>query len=179
VNLTTRSKWLTGIAAAIAAYVVFGPKDSESLEPVRSAATPAAHGAHVTAPAALTVPVARSLLALAHRVVERNAAASLFEAHSWYVAPPPPPPPPPVAMGAAPRPAAPTAPPLPYQFIGRYRPDGQATVFFLTSGDRVYDVHVGDTLENTYSIDSFSNGQLVLTYKPLNIKQQLLAGVAQ
>jgi hypothetical protein len=122
--------------------------------------------------------VARSLLLLAQRVVDQTSAGSLFAAHSWYTPPPPPPPaPPPAPVDTTP--AVPTAPPLPFQFIGSYKPDGQAPVFFLTSGDRVYDVHVGDTLDNNYSVDSFANGQLVLTYKPLNIKQQLIAGVTQ
>ena len=57
--------------------------------------------------------------------------------------------------------------------------NGQPMVIFLTNGDRVYDVHVGDTLDNTYSIDSFSNGRLVLTYKPLNEQQQLTTGVGK
>lgn len=173
-NLTKRGKWLTAIAALIAGYVIFGPKEAESVAPARAGASAAPHVAH--AAALSSAPVARSLLMLAHRVVEQTASGSLFAAHSWYVAPPPPPPPPPAA---APAPVAPTAPPLPYTFIGSYKPDGQPPVFFLTSGDRVYDVHVGDTLDNTYSIDSFANGQLVLTYKPLNIKQQLQAGITQ
>jgi hypothetical protein len=57
--------------------------------------------------------------------------------------------------------------------MGSYTPDGAAPVFFLTRGDRVYNVKIGDTLDNTYLVDSLSNGQLVLTYKPLDIKQQL------
>jgi hypothetical protein len=76
-------------------------------------------------------------------------------------------------------PPVPTAPPLPYQYIGSYKPDGETQVFFLTRGDRVYDVHVGDTLESTYSVDSFNGSQLLLTYKPLNIQQQLIAGGSQ
>jgi hypothetical protein len=43
----------------------------------------------------------------------------------------------------------------------------------------VYDVHVGDTLDNIYSIDGFNGSQLLLTYKPLNIQQQLAAGGTQ
>jgi len=39
-NLTKRGKWLTGIAALIAAYVVFGPKDSGSVEPAKAAPGP-------------------------------------------------------------------------------------------------------------------------------------------
>jgi hypothetical protein len=174
VNLSKRGKWLTAVAALVAGYVIFGPKEPASVEPARRGASAAAHVPH--AAAASSAPVVRSLLLLAHRVVDQTASGSLFATHSWYTPPPPPPPPPPVAAVA---PAAPTAPPLPYQFIGSYKPDGQAPVFFLTSGDRVYDVHVGDTLDNNYSVDSFDKGQLVLTYKPLNIKQQLLAGVTQ
>jgi hypothetical protein len=104
--------------------------------------------------------------------------AALFATHSWYVAPPPPPPPPP-APAASLAPPAPTAPPLPFQYIGSYKPDGEAQVFFLTHDDRVYDAKVGDTLENTYSIDGFNGSQLLLTYKPLNIQQQLMVGGTQ
>jgi len=172
VNLTKRGKWLTGIAALIAAYVVFGPKDSDSVEPAKATARPAAREAHPAAQ--LSAPIAHSLLALAHRVVEASSAGALFASHSWYVAPPPPPPPPP-AVEAPPPP--PTAPPLPFTYMGSYAPDGQAPVFFLTRADKVYDVHVGDTLDDTYHIDSFANGQLVFTYLPLNQQQPLTTGV--
>lgn len=104
--------------------------------------------------------------------------AALFATHSWYVAPPPPPPPPP-APAASLAPPVPTAPPLPYQYIGSYKPDSEAQVFFLTHDDRVYDAKVGDTLENTYHIDGFNGSQLLLTYKPLNIQQQLMVGSTQ
>jgi hypothetical protein len=63
--------------------------------------------------------------------------------------------------------------------MGSYAPQGEAPVVFLTRGDVVYDVHVGDTLENTYSVDKLEGGQLYLTYKPLNIQQQLSAGGSQ
>jgi hypothetical protein len=174
VNLTTRGKWLTGIAALVAGYVVFGPKDSASVEPARTGAPPAAHAPHGATVS--SAPVARSLLALAHRVVEQTASGSLFAAHSWYVAPPPPAP---VAVStAAAEPAKPVAPPLPFTYMGSYAPNGAAPVFFLTQGDRVYDVHVGDTLDGTYTVDSFTNGQLIFTYKPLNQQQQLTTGGA-
>jgi hypothetical protein len=174
-NLTTRSKWLTAIAALVVGYVVFGPKDSDSVEPTRSSASPAAHAPRA-ASVSSSAPVAHSLLALAHRVAEQTASGSLFAAHSWYVAPPPPPP---VAVSTAPvEPVKPVAPPLPFTYMGSYAPNGAAPVFFLTQGDRVYDVHIGDTLDGTYTVDSFTNGQLVFTYKPLNTQQQLTTGGA-
>jgi hypothetical protein len=180
VNISTRTKWLTGIAAAIAGYVILGPKDPESSAPAR-AATPVAHTAHATganSPAA-GAPLARSLLALTQRVAGEGAAGALFATHSWYV-PPPPPPTPAVAANAAPVvPPKPVAPPLPFTYMGSLKPDGSATpVFFLTHGDKVYDVHVGDTIDDIYTVDSFTNGQLIFTYKPLNQQQQLITGGA-
>ena len=172
-NLSKRGKWLTGIAALIAAYVAFGPKDSDSVEPARATAAAPAHAPR--AATTLSAPVARSLLALAHRVVDPTAAGALFATHSWYVAPPPPPPAPEVKPEPPPKPVA---PPLPFTYMGSYAPNGAKPVFFLTQGDRVYDVHIGDTLDGTYSVDAFNNGTLVFTYKPLNQQQQLTTGGA-
>ena len=108
-------------------------------------------------------------------MVAATAAEALFAPHSWYVAPPPPPT---AALEAAKEavPAKPVAPPLPYAYMGSYAQDGAGPVFFLTRGDRVYDVHIGDILDGTYSVDAFANGQLTLTYKPLNQQQQLTTG---
>ncbi|HZO21930.1 MAG TPA: hypothetical protein VFB37_05445 [Steroidobacteraceae bacterium] len=113
------------------------------------------------------------------RSADISHADALFASHSWYVAPPPPPPAPPSPSAASLAPPVPTAPPLPFQYIGSYKAEGEAQVFFLTNGDRVYDAKIGDTLDSTYSVDSFNGSQLVLTYKPLNIKQQLSAGGSQ
>jgi hypothetical protein len=38
---------------------------------------------------------------------------------------------------------------------------------------------VGDTLEGTYRVDGFDKSQILLTYKPLNIQQQLIVGSTQ
>src|SRR5439155_14987028 len=107
---------------------------------------------------------------------------ALFASHSWYTPPPPPlpaPAPPPLSAAQLAALNTPTAPPLPYSYIGSYTPDGSQPVFFLTQGDRVYNVRVGDNLNDTYSVDSFTNGLLVMTYKPLKIQQQLSVGGAK
>jgi protein involved in polysaccharide export with SLBB domain len=70
----------------------------------------------------------------------------------------------------------PTAPPLPYTFVGSYAEGNKDTVYFLTRDDRVYDVKPGDTLDQIYSVDAVENGQLIFTYKPLNIRQTLSVG---
>ena len=81
-------------------------------------------------------------------------------------------------MTAPVAPPKPVAPPLPFTYMGSYTPNGSPQVFFLTNGEKVYDVHVGDTIDNTYSVDAFTNNQLVFTYKPLNQQQQLSTGGA-
>ena len=118
----------------------------------------------------LTPAAAKLLLALAKRTTDAQLGSDLFAPQSWFVAPPPPPPPPPAA------PAVPTAPPLPYTFVGSFTDGDQATVYFLTRNDRVYDVKPGDTLDQIYSVDAVENGQLLFTYKPLNIRQSLPVG---
>jgi len=113
-----------------------------------------------------------SLLA-SGRVAASTQASEMFAPHSWYVAPPPPPPP------ADEAPAAPTAPPLPYTYVGSYTPSGERATYFLARGDRVIDAHVGDKLDGVLLFEKVEGGQLVFNYLPLNIRQTLPAGVVQ
>jgi hypothetical protein len=178
VKLALRTKILVGVAAVIGAYVIFWPSESGTVAVARDSQRTGA-GTRARAPQVTSgrASATEALTLFAHRVADATAAGSLFAAHSWYVAPPPPPAPPPSAASLVP--PKPTAPPLPYQFMGSYAPAGEPPVVFLMRGDVVYDVHVGDTLENTYSVDKLEAGQLYLTYKPLNIQQQLNAGGSQ
>lgn len=95
--------------------------------------------------------------------------SNVFGATSWYVPPPPPPPAPPLP------PPKPTAPPMPFTFLGSYQETSQL-VIFLSRGDRVYTVSLGDVIEDTYRIESIKGQSLELTYLPLNIKQTINAG---
>jgi len=179
--LTTRLKVLCGIAAAVGVFIVVSAPDPESAAPSASASA--------SAPAKATAAVATrraaspstshdggNLLArFAHRVSAGKFADALFHTQSWYVPPPPPPPAPVVYVPPPP----PTAPALPFTVMGSYAHPGDATVYFLTRGDRVFDVHVGDTIDGIYSVDGAGNGQLQLTYKPLNIQQTLPLGDSQ
>jgi hypothetical protein len=171
--LTTRFKVLCAIAAAVGVFIVISAPAPDPAAP----STPAAAGnsARRAAPPAATRDGGSLLARFAHRVSADKFAAALFPTQSWYVAPPPPPPVPAVVVA----PPAPTAPPLPFTVMGSYAHPGDATVYFLTRGDRVFDVHVGDTIDGTYSVDGAVNGQLQLTYKPLNIQQTLPLGDSQ
>lgn len=96
---------------------------------------------------------------------------NLFVATSWYVPPPPPPPPPPAP------PPKPTAPPIPFTYLGRYE-DSPAVIIMLLKGDRVYTVSEGDVIENTYRVEHVASGAVDLIYLPLNIKQSISTGNA-
>lgn len=172
----TRSRILVALALGIGAYVFLSGGDDE-VSPA-SSSKGAAHSArqvgehHAHSERSLAVP---TLAMLEHRVDAGTAPQALFASHTWYKPPPPPPPAPIVTQAQSQVVHTPTAPPLPFEFMGRYAPVGQPEVFFLTRSDRVYDVHVGDVIDSMYSVDSFNGKQLVLTYKPLNIQQQLNA----
>lgn len=133
----------------------------------------------------ISVPLARSReIALASLdtgwIAERRAddvkVSDLFQHKSWYVAPPPPPPPPPVAP---PPPPPPQAPPLPFRYLGRIEESPDRVTYYLTQGERLVVVAVGDTIDNTYRVESAQNGQMTLNYLPLEIKQSLHIGAAR
>ena len=167
---TPRLKVLSALAAAVGVYIVASGPDSSAT----AVALPGARAGSVTSTSAAH-QAGNPLMRLAHRVTSSKAVESLFRTQSWYVAPPPPPPAPVVVV----KPPPPTAPPLPFTVMGSYAHPGDATVYFLTRDDRVFDVHIGDTIDNIYSVDGVANGQLQFTYKPLNIQQSLSLGDAQ
>jgi len=118
-------------------------------------------------------------LPVSDRVVAPEYASALFAPHSWYVPPPRRPPPPPAPPVQQPPPPAPTAPPLPYAFVGSYASEGGHPVFFLSRGDRVIDARVGDRLDGVYQFESATDGQLVFIYLPLNIRQTIPSGASK
>lgn len=110
-------------------------------------------------------------LARLRRRVDGPEPANAFGSRSWYVPPPPPPPPPKV------EPAPPSAPPLPFSYLGRFVEGGVRT-FFLARGDRVLTVKEGDILDGIYRVDGVEGSNMNLTFLPLNIKQSLDVGSA-
>jgi hypothetical protein len=96
----------------------------------------------------------------------------LFAVKSWYVTPPPPPP---QAQAA---PIKPSAPPLPFAFMGKMAEADRLTVF-LVKGERVYLASEGDVIDGTYKLEKIEPGKLTLLYLPLKTVQTLAVGEVQ
>ncbi|MDD5391046.1 MAG: hypothetical protein PHD37_17045 [Gallionellaceae bacterium] len=91
--------------------------------------------------------------------------ADLFPAQTWQ-----PPPPPPAKRVELP-PPPPMAPPLPFQYLGRWK-EGGKDVIFLDQGSRVLQARVGDTLAG-WHLDQVGDDALVFTWIALNMQQTL------
>lgn len=89
----------------------------------------------------------------------------LFPAQTWR----PPPPPPPKQAPLPPPP--PVAPPLPFQYLGRWKEDGR-DVIFLAQGNRVLKAQVGDALSG-WHLDQATDDALTFTWTLLNLQQTL------
>lgn len=110
-------------------------------------------------------------------IKDLSPAGDLFAPRSWKVAPT-------LAsvteqtVNVAPVVQVPTAPPMPFQFIGRMddRTDLQV---FLQSGEKIYVVRKGDVIDATWKIEGISDMELSLVYLPLHLSQTLSVGSAQ
>ncbi|MGF6598951.1 hypothetical protein P3T23_003668 [Paraburkholderia sp. GAS448] len=117
---------------------------------------------HTAAPA---TPRARLVSLRAPLSVEST--RNPFAASSWL------PPPPPVVVPVVPevRAAPPTAPPVPFTYMGQLDAKKAKPQVFLSSGDRLLIVSPGDVVDEQYRVESVSESDVVLTYLPLNLMQ--------
>lgn len=100
---------------------------------------------------------------------------NLFASHSWRVIPSMPVVSQTAKAVAAATVVAPTAPPLPFQFIGKLDDAIQLKVFLLR-GEQLHTVMVGDVIDGTYRVDGIAGNQMTLVYLPLNVSQSLSVG---
>lgn len=96
-----------------------------------------------------------------------DSANNPFATSSWL------PPPPPVEVAVVPevRAPAPTAPPVPFTYLGELDAKAAKPQVFLSNGDRLLIVSPGDVVDDQYRVESVSESDVVLTYLPLNQTQ--------
>ncbi|KVM69707.1 hypothetical protein WJ61_21640 [Burkholderia ubonensis] len=128
-----------------------------------AAAASAASGARVDAPTPAATP--REKLAALRAPVSVESANDPFTASSWL------PPPPVEAPLPTARPAPPTAPPVPFTYVGELDAKADKPQVFLSNGDQLLIVSPGDVIDGQYRVDAVSASNVVLTYLPLNQTQ--------
>lgn len=80
-----------------------------------------------------------------------------------------------VQLQTAPTVAAPSAPPLPFTFIGSIERGGRRTVM-LMEGDELHLVGVRERIGDRYRVERVTPTQIEFTYLPLQLRQVLETG---
>ncbi len=149
---------VSAIKAAYGHGIPAGPRIPQAAAPAGSASESAADAVAGIAP--------RERLASLRAPLSPDTANDPFSVSSWLPPPPPPAPPPPALP-----PAAPTAPPLPFGYVGALGADAAKEQVFLSSGERLLIVSLGDVIDGQYRLESITATGVTFTYLPLNVKQ--------
>lgn len=158
-----RLQALIAIAVACAVLTSFSD-DATSDSTAQAVVAPARADSALSKSRMSTVALLDAPKEAARRVASAEFSAALFAARSWRK------PAAPAAPVVAP-PQAPAPPPFPYEVLGRLNKAGAQEVFFLSHADRLYDVKIGDVIEGAYSVDAYTDGELLVTYLPLKMQQ--------
>jgi len=75
-------------------------------------------------------------------------------------------PPPPVTR-------APTAPPVPFTYIGSLKEEGRRTLVFLLRGEELVSARVGRVIDNNYRVQSVDETGVNLVSLPLGLTQRI------
>jgi hypothetical protein len=170
--ISKKTRWimLTGLLAlTLAAVVMVSGRDNDSIEVVEvtkpdTSNAKRAASSHEGVQAELQGDINLEKL---NRSASARRVKEMFPSQSWYVAPPPPPPaPPPI----------PTAPALPFVFIGKLVEHNGKLTIFVTFQDRNFAVKEGDVIDSTYRVNAIKGSVMELTYLPLGTKQTLYIG---
>jgi len=169
VKLGVRHIVIAGALLATLAAAFFAPSESgEVISPVRSSGIAIA-GEHRVQPV-VSPELGESVLNIHPRGLDEDPEGA-FTPSTWVQ--------PKVVQApkavAEPPSAPPQAPPLPFRVLGRYV-DGGAIAIFVQQNDRNLVVRTGDTIDDTYKIESIAGGTMTIVYLPLNQKQTLAVG---
>jgi len=167
-NSKRKAAWLAffGIAAALAWAPQFFQAEEQDALPVTLATAPAAAGQPRVAATDKATPI-RDL----------SPVGDLFSSRSWK----------PAAtlatvteqaVSVTPVVPAPTAPDMPFQFVGRLHDQGDLQVF-LQDGEKLYVVRKGDVIDENWRVEGISDVELSFVYLPLHVSRTLSVGSSQ
>jgi hypothetical protein len=166
-TLTVRQRRIglvSALALTIAVTAVFGENEPAPGEP--SVATAAVRP---SAPQAGEAPAGLITLDKLNRAPPATEGIDLFASKSWV------PPPPPVVIAKPAAPPKPTAPPLPYSYVGQME-GKEGFLVFLARGNDLLSVKPGEQLGTDYRLETVSPEQITFVYIPLGERQTLVTG---
>lgn len=118
------------------------------------------------------------LAAIKRPIPKEIGSSGLFESRSWYAPPPPVAVVPVVETVSNQPPPQPTAPPLPFTFIGRML-DGNEVTLFISNGGNQYTVKAHDVVDDMYRVEKITESEAVLTHLPTGTEQTLVFNTTQ
>lgn len=173
------TQWIALAAAGGASFYGANRLAAPSAEEIAAEPIVRAEVPRTTSPAASAdaapVPTNAGAVAAAagppsRATIETGSGSETFRGMSWTPAPPPPPPAPPAVRLPPPPPSAPA---LPFRYVGMLEQTADKPTAFLAKGEALHVVRVGDVIDSTYRIESFSPAQVVVTYLPMDQRQTL------
>lgn len=159
---TPRQRWMVLGSLLLATVTAVLLVDDAAEEPA-PAPRAARHKPPATATAAVTPPAGTGMAGDETPAAEPP--FNPFRSRSWHVEPPPPPPP------------KPTAPPLPFKYLGKLVEDGESRIF-LAHRERHLIARVGERLAAQYVVETIDEQRLGIRYLPLDELQTLNIGGA-
>lgn len=172
-----RKRWLVlgPLLLATLAAVVFAPDDETQVPPPRERRVATAAQSAPTKRASteetnttehdtpLTLPELTSTAEDAEALDSvESSQPDPFRVTSWVVAPPPPPTP------------EPTAPPLPFKYLGKLI-DGGNHIVFLSDKNKYLVAREGDRIDS-WRVESIDDTRMSFLYEPLKKRQELVIG---
>ncbi|KAF2391594.1 hypothetical protein [Pseudomonas frederiksbergensis] len=155
-----------GVAAALAWLPDFLRQPEEGEVSVATVATPVKSKKPAAAVSVKAAPIK-----------DLSPSGDLFATRSWKAAP--------VLASVTEQPVnltpvvqTPSAPVMPFQFVGRLHNQSDLQVF-LQNGEKIYVVRKGDVIDDTWRIEGISDVELSLVYLPLHLSQTLSVGSTQ
>ena len=181
-----RGRWVWISAAAIVTAILAIWPDTQEVETIssprkRSAATrhegQVANDEQRVRGGAESLRVESLKLENLIRVDSKVEKTNPFAPLSWYR--PPPTLPPKAMLPALPEeqvaPVIPTAPPLPFSYMGSYE-DGNKRLIMLVRGGQMYTLSEGDNIDNLYRVESIEGNKVDIVYLPLGVTQTIDTG---
>jgi hypothetical protein len=159
-----RLRWaVLGVAFTATVTAIFYPIEEADVAHVAVREKPAIPIAAVISPVSAIVPFAAEV---------SNVEGDPFAPRGWQVLPQVVAEKVVTAAAAVMAPPAPTAPPLPFQYMGSMNEEGRQTIY-LGHGDQAVVAHTGEVIAQTYKVIEINGREIQFEYLPTGQRQLL------